>query len=120
MLSFVPLVVLVLLRWIGDGESFSVRWRSHGLVSARRVPLNSLLYSGDNADEVRGEAKGSVFSSREPRSEAESPKQWIIIAPAAPLSWLRETCSILAMLDEYPPFRTREEGREFQADATSI
>lgn len=26
MLSFVPLVVLVLLRWIGDGESFSVRW----------------------------------------------------------------------------------------------
>lgn len=34
MLSFVPLVVLVLLRWIGDGESFSVRWRSHGLVCA--------------------------------------------------------------------------------------
>lgn len=34
MLSFAPLVVLVLLRWIGDGESFSVRWRSHGLVCA--------------------------------------------------------------------------------------
>lgn len=117
MLSFVPLVVLVLLRWIGDGESFSVRWRSHGLVSARRVPLNSLLYSGDNADEER-EAKGPAFFSRESLSEA--PKQWIIIAPAAPLSWLRETCSILVMLDEYPPFRTREEGREFQADATSI
>lgn len=117
MLSFVPLVVLVLLRWIGDGESFSVRWRSHGLVSARRVPLNSLLYSGDNADEER-EAKGSAFFSRESLSEA--PKQWIIIAPAAPLSWLRETCSILVMLDEYPSFRTREEGREFQADATSI
>ncbi|ENO18548.1 hypothetical protein HMPREF9004_0597 [Schaalia cardiffensis F0333] len=68
----------------------------------------------------QGKAKGSAFSSREPQSEAESPKQWIIIAPAAPLSWLRETCSILVMLDEYPPFRTREEGREFQADATSI
>lgn len=61
MLSFVPLVVLVLLRWIGDGESFSVRWRSHGLVSARRVPLNSLLYSGDNADEVRGGSERFCF-----------------------------------------------------------
>lgn len=30
------------------------------------------------------------------------------------LSWLRETCSILAMLDEYAAFRTSEEGREFQ------
>lgn len=83
----------------------------------RGATINSLLYSGDNADEER-EAKGSAFSSREPLSEA--PKHWISVAPAAPLSWLRETCSILAMLDEYPPFRTREEGREFQADATSI
>lgn len=65
MLSFVPLVVLVLLRWIGDGESFSVRWLLAAAamfvytafveVRMRRgATINSLLYSGHNGGKVRG------------------------------------------------------------------